>query len=290
MDQPTASDGVRQIPSDYLALYQQAGKDYGIPWTVVAGIGKVESDHGRSKLKGVNSGENYAGAGGPMQFLQPTWNQYGVDGNDDGKRSRYDPADAVPGAANYLRSSGAPGNVKKAIFAYNHLNSYVDLVLSWSEKYGNKVEAVQPSASICNPGEQGDANNPPGSTKHRSPRVGVVGCKPVTQALIDELDTVLGPYVIIGCNRPGDPRDHGSGHATDLMVSSGGKRPGPAGEALGNRTASYAIANYRRLRVKYIIWRQRIWNPGICKCWRPMGDRGSITQNHYDHPHISTLG
>jgi cell wall-associated NlpC family hydrolase len=132
------------IPSNYLKLYKAASADPrfgGIPWYVLAGIGKVETDHGRSNLPGVHSGENYAGAGGPMQFLQGTWNAYAIDGpgsngKPNGTKDRYDPADAIFTAANYLHASGAPTKTRKAIYAYNHSWDYVDLVLSWAKKYG----------------------------------------------------------------------------------------------------------------------------------------------------------
>ncbi|MXQ65630.1 transglycosylase SLT domain-containing protein [Actinomadura rayongensis] len=290
LEQPSTTQESQQIPTPYLKLYREAGEDYGIPWTVIAGIGKIESDHGRSNMKGVHAGENYAGAGGPMQFLKDTWEQYGVDGNHDGRKIRYDPEDAIPSAANYLRASGAPTDLRKAIYAYNHLDSYVSLVLSWANKYGRDAKGSRPLEAICTPSDQAGKRAPPGSFKRRSPRVGVSGCKQVTRALIDEVDTVLGPYTTIGCARPGDPQDHGTGHAADLMLSSGGRAPSGSGEALGNRTADYVIANYQRLQVKYVIWQQRIWNPSICKCWRHMEDRGSITQNHFDHVHVSVLG
>ncbi|WP_055483412.1 lytic transglycosylase domain-containing protein [Sphaerimonospora mesophila] len=79
------------IPPDYLRLYQQAGQAYGIAWPVLASIGKVESDHGRSTAPGVHSGANRAGAMGPMQFLASTWAAYGVDGDGDGRTDVYRP-------------------------------------------------------------------------------------------------------------------------------------------------------------------------------------------------------
>jgi len=69
-----------------------------------------------------------------------------------------------------------------------------------------------------------------------------------------------------------------------------GTMPSASGKLLGDRAASYAIQNYQRFGIKYIIWQQHIWNPSVCKCWRPMADRGSITQNHFDHVHISVTG
>src|SRR4051794_23301211 len=57
--QPAEANDARAIPANYLELYKKAGQDYGIPWNVLAGIGKVETSHGTSKLPGVSSGENY---------------------------------------------------------------------------------------------------------------------------------------------------------------------------------------------------------------------------------------
>ena len=152
--QPAAGDDAEAIPGTFLELYQQAGKEYGIPWNVLAGVGKVETDHGRSALPGVASGENYAGAGGPMQFLAATFESYGVDGDDDGKKDRYDPVDAIPSAAEYLKASGAPERMRDAIFAYNHSWDYVDLVLEWAGKYaGGEFEVVQSNGVNCEDNE-----------------------------------------------------------------------------------------------------------------------------------------
>ena len=148
--QPEAGGDAQAIPADYLALYKDAGEKYGIPWNVLAAVGKVETDHGRSNLPGVGSGENYAGAGGPMQFLAPTFKSFGVDGDKDGRKDRYDPKDAIPSAANYLKHSGAPDRMRSAIFAYNHSWDYVNLVLDWAKRYvGGDFEVVQSNGVEC---------------------------------------------------------------------------------------------------------------------------------------------
>jgi Transglycosylase SLT domain len=137
-----------EIPPEYLRSYQQAAQKYHLDWAILAGIGKVECDHGRdpdpscTKEGAVNS----AGAGGPMQFLAGTWATYGKDGNGDGKADRWDPADAITGAANYLRASGAPSDYKKAIFAYNHASWYVEEVERWAAKYRGSPTSPIPSA------------------------------------------------------------------------------------------------------------------------------------------------
>lgn len=126
-----------EIPPRYLALYRAAGSRYGIDWSVLAGIGRVECDHGRDPDPSCTrqGALNGAGAGGPMQFLSATWNTYGVDGDGDGRRDRWDPADAIDAAANYLRASGAPTDYPKAIYAYNHDPAYVASVEDWARRY-----------------------------------------------------------------------------------------------------------------------------------------------------------
>lgn len=133
--QPAPGHGVTDIPAIYLALYRDAAREYGIGWNVLAAVGKVESDHGRGPGSGIHTGTNSAGAAGPMQFLAATWKAFGVDGNHDGHKDIYDPADAIPAAARYLRHNGAPGKIRAALFQYNHSDQYVDLVLQQARSY-----------------------------------------------------------------------------------------------------------------------------------------------------------
>jgi hypothetical protein len=123
-----------EIPPPYLALYRQAATRYGLDWAILAGIGKVECDHGRDPDPSCTreGAVNSAGAGGPAQFLASTWSVYGVDGDGDGRADRWDPADAIAGMANYLKASGAPADYYKAIFAYNHAGWYVSEVEHWA--------------------------------------------------------------------------------------------------------------------------------------------------------------
>jgi hypothetical protein len=127
----------REIPSLYLRLYQQAAARYGLDWAILAGIGKVECDHGRDPAPSCTQegAVNSAGAGGPMQFIAATWAQYGVDAEGGGPPDRWNPADAIFSAANYLRASGAPADYRRAIYAYNHAEWYVEEVESWAERY-----------------------------------------------------------------------------------------------------------------------------------------------------------
>jgi hypothetical protein len=127
------------IPGDHLNLYRRAALTCrGLPWTVLAAIGSVESSHGRTSAPGVRSGANFAGAMGPMQFLAETWAAYGVDADGSGAADVYHSTDAVFGAAKYLCHSGAgdPTTLAKAIWAYNHADWYVADVLSRAAAYG----------------------------------------------------------------------------------------------------------------------------------------------------------
>jgi hypothetical protein len=130
------------IPAGYLRLYQRAARRCpGLPWSVLAAVGKVESDHGRARLPGVRSGWNQAGAAGPMQFgigvgrAGNAWARYGADYDHDGRRSVYDPGDAIPAAARYLCAHGGPRRLNRALFAYNHSRSYVARVKQLARRY-----------------------------------------------------------------------------------------------------------------------------------------------------------
>ncbi|MCD0452362.1 hypothetical protein LO762_24685 [Actinocorallia sp. API 0066] len=121
-----------------------------------------------------------------------------------------------------------------------------------------------------------------------TPMVGNTGLTARLVALRTAVLDEFGAFPTIGCLRPGDPQDHGSGRACDFMESLGGRMPTADRVAHGDAVAAFAIKNAARYGVKYVIWRQRIYDmrrPG----WAAMPNRGSITQNHYDHVHISVF-
>ncbi|MEU0488838.1 hypothetical protein ABZ249_06380 [Nocardiopsis sp. NPDC006139] len=107
---------------------------------------------------------------------------------------------------------------------------------------------------------------------------------PRMAAIRDEIIRNVGVPLPVGCWR-GSADDHGEGRACDFMVSYG-THPSADNQAWGQRIADYAINNADRLGVEYVIWEQQIWHSGN-RSWRFMNDRGSITQNHYDHVHIT---
>src|SRR4051795_3154614 len=127
---PTTVNGVPnfvirkfRVPLFLLPIYQAAGIEYGVRWEYLAAINEIETDYGR------NLNVSTAGAVGWMQFMPATWRQYGVDANDDKKKDPYNPVDAIFATARYLKAAGAPKDMRKAIFAYNHADWYVDSVM-----------------------------------------------------------------------------------------------------------------------------------------------------------------
>lgn len=143
---------LKEIPPRYLELYQAAAARYGLDWSVLAGIGKVECDHGRSRAPScTEEGQvNGAGAGGPMQFLASTWARYGVVAEGRGPPDRWSAADAIYAAANYLHAAGAPAHYEAAVFAYNHADWYVAEVMRWASRYRGR------GAQLARSGEGAD--------------------------------------------------------------------------------------------------------------------------------------
>jgi cell wall-associated NlpC family hydrolase len=137
---PAPVTAVGDAPAAYVGWMKAAVAAVcpGLPWTVLAGIAKVESNFGRSKLPGVSSGSNPMGAEGPMQFEPATYAAYGMvaPGGAD-PASPYDPADAIYSAARLLCADGGgnPAHLYAAIFDYNHSDAYVSLVLAYANEY-----------------------------------------------------------------------------------------------------------------------------------------------------------
>jgi len=160
-----ATGAAGDIPPDFLALYHEAADARQLDWAILAGIGKVECDHGRSTLAGCNprGTVNRAGARGPMQFLGSTWRRgagqhdpevagapvpegregdgYATDGNGDGLADPWQPDDAIHAAARLVGRNGAPGDYTAALRAYNDSGEYVEDVLRWAQSYRQETAA-----------------------------------------------------------------------------------------------------------------------------------------------------
>jgi hypothetical protein len=134
--------GLRAIPARYLAWYAAAARTCpGLRWEVLAGIGTIESDNGRSQARGVHYGKNRKGAEGPMQFEPATFAEYAVWVDRSARLSPYNPPDAIFSAARMLCANGAGDRsgrgrgLREAIFAYNHARWYVRDVLALAGRY-----------------------------------------------------------------------------------------------------------------------------------------------------------
>lgn len=153
-----SQEALADIPGDYLALYQAAAPVCpGLDWSILAAIGKIESNHGRSTLPGVADGtSNYAGARGPMQFLQSTFDavvaRYPLPPGGSNPPSPWNKHDAIYAAAHYLCDSGAQKDIRKAIFAYNHADWYVNDVLAQAKKYSETMVGTGDCNQIQAPG------------------------------------------------------------------------------------------------------------------------------------------
>jgi len=227
-----------EIPAQYLSLYQSAAKRYGLDWAILAGIGKVECDHGRDRDPSctMEGAVNSAGAGGPAQFLASTWSEYGIDGDGDGRIDRWDPADAIFSMANYLGAAGAPSNYRKAIFAYNHADWYVAEVEYWASLYRGHAQASASSAGEVSIGEWpgvGEVEFTSGAQAVLSPGDGHVAlvpaqAPPVVQAMViagNELQDL--PYGPDGHPDPrGAPDEDCSSTVNYVLYRSGVRRIG----------------------------------------------------------------
>ena len=119
---PRVRTGPAEPPHVLLRWYRAAERRFGVDWEVLAAINLVETAFGRMR----NS--SWAGAQGPMQFIPATWRAYGMGGDVR------DPRDAIMGAANYLRASGAPRDWGRALYAYNNSRLYVDAILRYARQ------------------------------------------------------------------------------------------------------------------------------------------------------------
>ncbi len=152
---PSAA-ALADIPAAYLALYEQAALRFGLPWELLAAVGKVESDHGRAPGTYV---PNAAGAEGPMQFEPATFAAYSWASGSPAP-SIDDPHDAIEAAAAMLAANGAPDDTARALYAYNHAGWYVSEVLGWAATY---------SAATYNAAAARRRSPRPGRPARRSP-------------------------------------------------------------------------------------------------------------------------
>lgn len=274
------------IPAKFKKLYQEAGRKYGLPWELLAGVGMAETHHGR--LTSASS----AGALGPMQFMPATWaSNISVDGDGDGVKEITNPADSIHSAANYLSMSGATTSakgVKDALFDYNRAVWYGNDVLVYAHAYakGGGV-AVAPAGNDCG---QVDAQLASNATTDcpASKSPAEKGLQPTAlNGLRCGAETAPWVDTMHGVGERSGPSDHGAGNAVDFMIP---KYDSKAGNERGWKLARWFRTNASKLGVTYVIYDMKIWNVERGGGWRPYtryGDTPDDTLSHRDHVHVS---
>lgn len=192
---------VNGIPENYLKLYKDTGEKYGIPWQILAALGKVESEHG------VNMGPSSAGALGPMQFLPSTWKTQGVDGDGDGDKDIMDPKDAIPGAANKLINDGVSTSLHNAILAYNRAEWYVELVITAAQNYGWTGNVDDGIKTAKQPGGKGGGSAGPSTGAPTESDCSEAGSEQVGKLGVgdpDPLSLIKNPRITLSPSQVGD--------------------------------------------------------------------------------------
>lgn len=313
---PASKEAKRDIPSDFLTIYQQVGAKYQIPWQVLAGIGREECDHGRNPdpsctpQPGASGGgaANSAGAAGPMQIgiggaAGNSFGPRGVDADGDDKTGAHDPADAVATAAVILlKDKGAkPGQpidaYRTAVRAYNgsgpQAEAYADRVIADAHTYATGANAVAnatPSGAcdsgLTSGGVPGRVIIAPGANR---PGAGL------QKVLVDYIAQMAGLYgkpltITTGTNHDqytvdGNVSDHWDGHGADIgMAANNGTDDGPVGDRI--MTACLLLAGEPAARAVAEAERGGLYTltpKGLrVQCiWKT--DEGG---NHHNHVHV----
>jgi hypothetical protein len=289
------------IPLAYFNLYRKAGADYGLQWEYLAAIGKIESNHGRSTAVGVQSGTNFHGCcAGPMQFCviddcpevgpqqlsvrhaqAGTWGSMGVDGDGDGDRDPWDPDDAIPAAANYLKQSGAPADWDKAILAYNKSLAYLANVKAQAAAYraAQVIVNVIPGTASANVVNNDRISFGPETEAHEAD----ILAGRIDPRILTVMNWIAGRHSMMVTSMRIDHEDDGGNHpagrAIDIGIVDGvicrGARDDPCG----------------RLAVELSKLPARLRSTELIYCFDPDGDNlrpddAWAQSDHCDHIHF----
>ncbi|WP_144938661.1 CHAP domain-containing protein [Rothia kristinae] len=300
-----------QIPKEYVEDIKNAAKVSGVPASVLAAQIQQESGFNPNVC-------SPAGACGIAQFIESTWQKYG-HGAD-----RSDPHAGIRAQGEYMRDlmntiagvskSSGKSQVELALAAYNagegavlqnqgippyaETQNYVRLIMASAEKYRNATgenggsESPKTDAAGIAALENAPLNVVTVADENKTSQAQILnGDKLQKDAfqLAKAIQDQFPEVETIGGWRPSDPiaQDHPDGRAVDIMIpdyaSDGGKK-------LGNEINHYVWKNKDRFGVVYSIWRQDLYNSGADRPYSHMEDRGSDTQNHMDHVHVTVTG
>lgn len=276
------------IPAAMKAIYVTQGKRYGIPWQLLAGIGRVETVHGK------NTNTSTAGAQGPMQHIPEYWDTFGQDGDGDGKKDIRNAADSVAAAAYRMSLHGAresPEGVRSAVFQYNRAAVYVNDVLSFAAAYGSgQVTSVvngAGNAAGCAPATTSGMNCPAtGSAAEKNLKPNALRVLRCAAQHFPEYKQYAG----VGDRPANSKSDHPNGLAVDVMtLDASGSYSSQSARDQGWKLAHWLEKNAQALGIKYLIYYAKIWESsgGGWKPYTHPSGADDDTSLHLDHVHAS---
>lgn len=258
------------IPPVMLKLYIETGEREGIDWAVLAGVGWRETKHGQGGCP-----TSSAGARGPMQFMPGTWEGYGEGGDI------CDPRDAIPAAARLLKANGAPGDYRRALYAYNHAWWYVDEVLEQAAKYRGGIEGGQRVSSESVDAVLSNARITLTPLQRSDLRTGQIDQRIVTLlGWIGRRHTVTVTSLKSDhsfLTDSGHPSNHASGRAMDIAVVDGVSCHGTMKEPCGQLGLELAAVEGAE-RSTELIWCSDL--DGV------YDSRAFAAADHCDHLHV----
>lgn len=277
------------IPADMKDLYVAAGKRFGVPWELVAGIGMEETHHNR--IKATSS----AGAQGAMQHMPQYFPAYAQDGDGDGKKDITNKADSVHTTAYRLSIEGArkdAAGVRAALFSYNRAQWYINDVLSYARDYAQGKVTVT-AASSDEATAQCAAQTGDGMDCPPSGLGAEKGLKPNALRVVRCVHQQFPKFTSVGGvgDRPANSKsDHPNGRAVDFMTTPIDKNIHSAKAVdAGWEVAHWVEKNAPKLGVTYVIFYDKIWQASGGG-WQPYTHPSGATDDtsaHRDHVHVS---
>jgi hypothetical protein len=289
------------IPVEALTAYLSAAMAYDdVDWPILAGVGRMECDHGRSQLPGCPRGTaNFCGARGPMQFLGNTWRRgtdsvpsgecpgvgsftadptgppipsgqegqgYATDGDGNGLANPWDWLDATHSAGRMLQRNGVKDNPRGALNAYNSSASYIDGVLGHAARYREVELDLLAAGRLSAGGIAGPC--PVAAPLGGTEPITETRTTPATRAMANAVIGCFGRGSYTSCydrrtqsdGREG-PFEHPRGRACDFAIGDIGRMPTDDERPRGDAMAAWVQANAAEMNVLQIIWYKRIWHP-----------------------------
>lgn len=320
---PAQVEGISDVVLSAYGQADQATEDIapecsGMRWSILAGIGQEESHHGTLNGSEVGQdgvarppiigpaldGDGFAAipdtdngrydndtawdrAVGPMQFIPSTWEAWAPKATGMSTPDPQNIFHATRAAVAYLCGQGQTDlndeeTLRQRLGAYNQSDVYINDVMDNITEY-DMIPVEAPAADAGSVTEVGEKRSCAQLDVH-----------PDACHAHEMLHEVFGGFYLSAGGRREEPgSDHGTGEAIDYMVASEGEMPTEQMKEQAQVVVQYVIHNHESLRVKGVIWEQRIWNAALdpvgqwSQVSRPMRDRHSITQNHFDHIHLA---